>query len=132
MEAVSVERERAVGAIVRAFAVERGELLRSFESQRLAKVEWATAERREAVADVSRELAGSITPFVASAPSSSTTCAASSMWSCCEWPYCPSQEWFSRRSSLTPTLASGPATALVADVIAPTSPRTSRASRSLK
>ena len=26
----------------------------------MAKVEWATAERREAVADVSRELAGSI------------------------------------------------------------------------
>ena len=60
MEAVSVERERAVGAIVRAFAAERGELLRNFESQRLATLEWATAERREAIADVHRELAGSL------------------------------------------------------------------------
>ena len=60
MEAISVERERAVGAIVRAFAAERSELLRSFESQRLATLEWATAERREAIADVRRELAGSM------------------------------------------------------------------------
>ena len=34
--------------------------MRSFEVQRLATLEWATAERREAVADVHRELAGSI------------------------------------------------------------------------
>ena len=60
MEAISVERERAVGAIVRAFAEERSELLRSFESQRLATLEWATAERREAIAEVHRELAGSM------------------------------------------------------------------------
>ena len=60
MDAISVERERVVGAIVRAFAEERGELMRSFEVQRLATLEWATAERREAVADVHRELAGSI------------------------------------------------------------------------
>ena len=60
MDAVSVERERAVGAIVRAFAEERAEMLRSFEVQRLATLEWATAERREAIADVRRELAGSM------------------------------------------------------------------------
>jgi hypothetical protein len=60
MEAISVERERAVGAIVRAFAEERSELLRSFESQRLATLEWATAERREAIAEVRSELAGTI------------------------------------------------------------------------
>ena len=60
MEAISVERERAVGAIVRAFAAERSELLRSFELQRLATLEWATAERREAIAEVRRELAGSM------------------------------------------------------------------------
>jgi hypothetical protein len=35
MEAISVERERAVGAIVRPFAAERSELLRKFESPRL-------------------------------------------------------------------------------------------------
>ena len=60
MDAISVERERAVGAIVRAFAEERSELLRSFELQRLATLEWATAERRAAIAEVHRELAGSI------------------------------------------------------------------------
>ncbi len=60
MEAISVEREQAVGEIVRAFAAERSEMLRSFESQRLATLEWATAERREAIADVRRELAGAI------------------------------------------------------------------------
>jgi hypothetical protein len=60
MEAVSVEQERAVGAIVRAFAVERGEMLRSFELQRLATLEWATRERLEAIAEVHRELAGSM------------------------------------------------------------------------
>ena len=60
MGAVSVERERAVNAIIRAFAAERGELLRNVELQRRATLEWATAERREAIADVRRELAGSM------------------------------------------------------------------------
>jgi hypothetical protein len=60
MEAISIERERAVSAISRAFAAERSELLRNFEAQRLATLEWATAERREAIADVRRELAGSM------------------------------------------------------------------------
>jgi hypothetical protein len=60
MDAVSVERERAVNAIIRALAAERSELLRNVELQRLATLEWATAERREAIADVRRELAGSM------------------------------------------------------------------------
>jgi hypothetical protein len=60
MDAVSVERERAVTAIIRAFAAERSELLRTVELQRLVTLEWATAERREAIADLRRELASSI------------------------------------------------------------------------
>ena len=60
MEAVSVEQERAIGTLVRSFAQERTEMLRSFELQRLATLEWATGERREAIADIHRELAESI------------------------------------------------------------------------
>jgi hypothetical protein len=60
MAAFSAEREGAVNALSHAFAVERGELLRTFELQRLATLEWATAERREAVAEVRRELSGSM------------------------------------------------------------------------
>jgi hypothetical protein len=60
MEAFSVERERAIDPIIRALAAERSELLRSFELQRLATLEWATAERREAIAEVRREVAGAI------------------------------------------------------------------------
>ncbi len=60
MAAVSVEEEHAVGTLVRSFAQERTEMLRSFELQRLATIEWATGERREAVADLHRELAESI------------------------------------------------------------------------
>jgi len=60
MEAVSIEQERAIGTLVRSFAQERTEMLRSFELQRLATLEWATGERREAIADIHRELAGSI------------------------------------------------------------------------
>jgi hypothetical protein len=56
MDALSVEREGAVNALTQAFAAERSELLRTFELQRLATLEWATAERREAVAQVRREL----------------------------------------------------------------------------
>jgi hypothetical protein len=59
MDAVSIERERATSAITRALAADLTELLRNLESQRLATLEWATAERREAIADVHRELAGS-------------------------------------------------------------------------
>jgi hypothetical protein len=57
MDAISVERERAVGAIVRGFAAERSALLETFESQRLATLEWATAERHLATAELRRELA---------------------------------------------------------------------------
>jgi hypothetical protein len=60
MEAISVEREQAIGALVRALAAERSELLRNVESQRLATLQWATAERRETIAEVHRELAGSM------------------------------------------------------------------------
>ena len=60
MDAVSVERERAVNAIIRALDAERSELLRNVDLQRLATLEWATAERREAIADLRRELAGSM------------------------------------------------------------------------
>ena len=62
MDAVSVERERAVNAMIRAFAAERGELLRSVELQRLATLEWATAERRAAIADVRH---GPLAPAIA-------------------------------------------------------------------
>ena len=60
MEAFSVERARAIGPIIGAFAEERIELLRSLESQRLATLEWATGERREAIAQMHRELTDSI------------------------------------------------------------------------
>ena len=60
MNAVSVERALAVGASIRAIDAERIELLRSFEVQRLATLEWATSERREAIAEVRRELAQSM------------------------------------------------------------------------
>jgi hypothetical protein len=60
MEALSVERERAVGAFVRAAAAELSELLRNAESQRLATLKWATAERQEAIAGLHRELIESI------------------------------------------------------------------------
>ena len=56
MEALSLEREHAVAALVGAFATERAELLRNVEAQRLATLEWASAERRGAVADVRQEL----------------------------------------------------------------------------
>jgi hypothetical protein len=60
MDALSAERERGVGAIIHGFAAERSELLRNFELQRLATLEWATAERRETIAELRRELAGSM------------------------------------------------------------------------
>ena len=107
MEAVSVERERAVGAIVQAFAAERTEILRSFELQRLATLEWATAERREAIAEVHRELAESIEALRVEravvvndvrhiVDAVLLRVAISSSPECC-----------SRRSSLTPTPVSG-------------------------
>jgi len=60
MKALSAERELAIDTIIRALASERGELLRDVASQRLLTLEWATAERREAIAEVGRELARAI------------------------------------------------------------------------
>ena len=60
LKAVSAERELAIDTIIRAVAAERGEVLRDVASQRLITLEWATAERREAIAEVGRELAGAI------------------------------------------------------------------------
>ena len=60
MEAVSVELQRAIDAIIRAFAAERSELLRDLDSERLATLEWATAERHEAIAEVRHDLADSM------------------------------------------------------------------------
>jgi hypothetical protein len=60
MDAVSVEREQAIGAMVASLAAERSELLRSVHLQRLATLEWATAERREAIAELRREMAASM------------------------------------------------------------------------
>jgi hypothetical protein len=60
LEALSLERELAIGALTRAFAIERGELLKNFMDQRLATLDWATLERREAIADVRKEVAVSI------------------------------------------------------------------------
>ena len=60
LKAVSAERELAIDTIIRAVAAERGEVLRDVASQRLVTLEWATAERREAIAEVGRELTGAI------------------------------------------------------------------------
>jgi len=60
MEAITVEREQAVAGIVRAFAAERNEVLRNVDSERMATLDWATNERREAIAEVRRELAQSV------------------------------------------------------------------------
>jgi hypothetical protein len=60
MDALSVEGDRTVDAMVRAMAAERGELLRNVEAQRQATLAWATSERREAIADLHREVAASL------------------------------------------------------------------------
>jgi hypothetical protein len=60
MKTLSAERELAIDTIIRALASERGELLRDVTSQRLVTLEWASTERREAIAEVGRELAGAI------------------------------------------------------------------------
>ena len=58
MNALSDERKAAMDMLIRVLASERGELLRDVEKQRLATLEWATAERRVAIEEVRRELAG--------------------------------------------------------------------------
>ena len=60
MDAISVEAERAVAAVAGTLAGERSELLRRVEAERLATLEWATAERRETIAEVRHELEGSM------------------------------------------------------------------------
>ncbi len=60
MNALSDERKAAMDVLIHALASERGELLRDVETQRLATLEWATAERRVAIEEVRRELAGAI------------------------------------------------------------------------
>jgi len=60
MEALSVERERATGEMIRALAAERAMILREFEAQRLATLEWATAERLETIATMRQESVAAI------------------------------------------------------------------------
>ena len=126
MDAVSVERERAVNAIIRAFAAERSELLRSVELQRLATLEWATAERREAIADVRRELAGSMEAVRgerAVVVDDLRHIVDSGLAARGHIPRRRSGARAARRSRLRPCLAA--AIALTADTIARTTPRTS-------
>jgi ABC-type transporter Mla subunit MlaD len=60
LEAVSLERERAMADVASMVARERAELLDGVESQRLATLEWATLERRDTIEQVRRELAAAI------------------------------------------------------------------------
>jgi hypothetical protein len=60
IKTLSAERELAIDTIIRGLASERGELLRDVTSQRVVTLEWASTERREAIAEVGRELAGAI------------------------------------------------------------------------
>ena len=60
MAALSLERGRAVDPIIAAFAEERIELLPASSRQRVSTLEWATAERREAITQIHRELVGSM------------------------------------------------------------------------
>ena len=50
MAAITTEREQAILAMARDFALERNQLLRDVEAQRLATLQWATGERRETIA----------------------------------------------------------------------------------
>jgi hypothetical protein len=60
MAAVTLEREQAIGAIIRTIAAERSDVLRSVESQRLATLQWATGERREAIGELRGDVTGSM------------------------------------------------------------------------
>jgi hypothetical protein len=60
MAAITTEREQAIRAMTSDFALERTQLLRDVEAQRLATLEWATGERRETIGDVHRDLAGAV------------------------------------------------------------------------
>jgi hypothetical protein len=102
MASVSIEREQTVGAIIRAFAAEGSEPLRNVESQRLAMLEWATTERREAIADVRREWAASMAALRGerAVVVDDVRHIVDVVWlrvACASSP-----QWCSRRSSLTP------------------------------
>jgi len=58
--AITTEREQVMRAMASDFALERNQLLRDVEAQRLATLEWATGERRETIGDVHRDLAGAV------------------------------------------------------------------------
>ena len=60
MAAITAEREEAMLALASDFAVERNQLLRDVEAQRLATLQWATGERRETIEDIRRDLAGAV------------------------------------------------------------------------
>jgi hypothetical protein len=60
MAAITTEREQAMLAMANDFALERNQLLREVEAQRLATLQWATGERRETIGDVRRDLAGAV------------------------------------------------------------------------
>jgi hypothetical protein len=60
MAAITTEREEALLALTSDFALERNQLLRDVEAQRLATLQWATGERRETIDDVRRDLAGAV------------------------------------------------------------------------
>jgi hypothetical protein len=60
MDAVSVERERGVGALLQSLSAERRQLVQDVNLQRLATLEWATAERRDAIAQIRDELSRSV------------------------------------------------------------------------
>jgi hypothetical protein len=60
MAAITTEREEAILALASDFALERNQLLRDVEAQRLATLEWATGERRETIDDVRRDLVGAV------------------------------------------------------------------------
>ena len=59
MAAITTERQEAILALVNDVALERNQLLRDVEAQRLATLQWATGERRETIEDVRRVPGGS-------------------------------------------------------------------------
>ena len=60
MAAITTERQEAILALVSDVALERNQLLRDVEAQRLATLQWATGERRETIDDIRRDLAGAV------------------------------------------------------------------------
>ena len=60
MAAITTEREEAILSLAGEFAIERNQLLRDVEAQRLATLQWATGERRETIDDIRRDLVGAV------------------------------------------------------------------------